>query len=134
MQKLFHMSRTLIIIGTFLLFSFSLHAQSTEPQQEIERFEQAAKDLRPEVKDSIRNVLMSRYIHEYRTYGKEIALDSLGSRVDRLLGKKREPVRKSPEKTVASPTNELTKTCISSFERIVCVCSIIRRCAASDNE
>ena len=77
-----------------LLFSvcFSVHSKPDDPQQIISYFEKEIQGISHQKRDSIKNALLSSYIQEHRSHGKEVALNSLQAKVDRLLNKKEENV------------------------------------------
>ena len=87
--------KTLVIL-LFSVFHISfVYSESNDPQQIIAHFENEIRGISSEQTDSIKNSLLSKYIQEYRNNGKEAALDSLQTRVDRLLDVKKENTEKN---------------------------------------
>jgi len=85
-----------IVLLFFLFPAFSAYSQSDEdPQLLIVRFENEMQGVTAFQKDSIKYVLQSAYIQEFRNFGKEVAYDSLQMRVDRLLAGRINPTIKN---------------------------------------
>ncbi|MCQ2218156.1 MAG: DUF3078 domain-containing protein [Paludibacteraceae bacterium] len=89
MKKKFHHIFQILIL---LLFPFvEMEAQEDiDPNWFFSYLTKETPHLTQESHDSIQNVLMSKYIQDYREYGKEKALDSLAYRTDLFINEERE--------------------------------------------
>jgi hypothetical protein len=78
--------RRILFIG-FLWFFSSVFLYSQDPQRIINSLDTQLTDINAATLDSIKNDLLSRYILDFRVLGKENAIDSLNTRINRILKK-----------------------------------------------
>lgn len=99
-----------------LFFAPSAHCEPNDPQQIISHFENEIQGISSQKKDSIKNALLSSYVQEYRNYGKETALDSLETRVNRLLNNKERHTVNIPVNNPVTPIEMNEDSNLSEIE------------------
>ena len=112
----------------FIFISVCSYSQinAAIPQQIISHFENEIQGISAAKRDSIKNALLSSYIIEFRSYGKDVAVDSLQARVNRLLSGKGEntvqniPVKQQPtsKNSPKDPTSLMISNEIKKTDRI----------------
>lgn len=112
---LFNIKKRLRVIVTMTLICLcmtSIKAQESETSQAqffFKRIDREATQMPIRMKDSIFNTLMSKYISEYRTYGQDVALDSLASRSNEIIEKYRPTVKRNRKKTITTISSNREK-------------------------